>query len=74
MCVFCRLGSKIVSVVGIRAGYIKHIAPITVAVFRPSPKRHKSPHQAKGSLSVSNKCKIKKIKPLKSANLDHFIE
>lgn len=74
MCVFCRLGSKFVSVIGIRAGYIKPRVAITVAVFPPSLKKHKSPHQANGFPSVSNKCKLKKVKPLKFANLDLFIE
>jgi len=74
MCVFCRLGSKFVSIIGTREGYIKPIVAITAAVFPPSLKKHKSPHETNVFPSVSNKYKIKKIKSLKFADLDLFIK
>lgn len=72
MCVFCRLGSKSISVIVIRTGYIKHAVANTVAVFLPSLWKHRSSPQVHGFPSVPNKCKLK-IKLLTFENLHFFL-
>lgn len=68
------MGSTFRSAIGMRAVYIKPIVATAEAVFSPSLKTHKSSHQVNGLPSMSNKCKLKKIKSLMLANLHLFIE